>query len=184
MANRFLQSIRLVLDAAASGQFRVALIGGFALAFYGVQRATGDVDFLADGIGSDALHSVLLEGGAVCLHRSEDAANYGPGTSELSPVDFIYARRERALAMLARAKGKRVGGEALKVPVVDAEALIGLKLQGIVNEPSRRHQDEADIRALLKARVDQLDEQVLRDYYRVFEREWELDELLAELRKR
>lgn len=86
--------------------------------------------------------------------------------------------------MLARAKGQWVGGEALKVPVVDAEALIGLKLQGIVNEPSRRHQDEADIRALLKARVDQLDEQVLRDYYRIFEREWELDELLAELRKR
>ena len=46
MRNPFVESIRLVVRVAETGGFRVALIGGFALAFYGVQRATGDVDFL------------------------------------------------------------------------------------------------------------------------------------------
>jgi len=51
------------------------------------------------------------------------------------------------------------------VPVVDVEALIGLKLQAIANEPSRRGLDEADIRALLAARGPEPDLDRLRDYY-------------------
>ena len=69
----------------------------------------------------------------------------------------------------------------MQVPVVDAEALIGLKLQALVNAPARRLQDEADIRALLDARRGQLKMDVIRDYYRLFGREAELDGLLAEL---
>jgi hypothetical protein len=68
--------------------------------------------------------------------------------------------------------------------VVDAEALIGLKLQALVNAPARRMQDEADIRALLAARGDSLDETMLRDYFALFGRERQLDRLLAITRKR
>src|SRR5947199_402966 len=98
--NPFVRSIVLVLGVARRQRFRVALIGGFALPFHGVQRATGDVDFLAEARGSPALHDALLAAGARCLHRGTDAANYARGTSRLSPVDFIFARRERALDML------------------------------------------------------------------------------------
>ncbi|HUE30915.1 MAG TPA: hypothetical protein VMR79_08560, partial [Verrucomicrobiae bacterium] len=61
-----------------------------------MQRATGDVDFLVDASGSAALHDALLAAGARCLQQSADAANYAPGKSSLSPLDFIFARRERA----------------------------------------------------------------------------------------
>ena len=123
---------------------RAALIGGFALPFHGVQRATGDVDFLVDVEAADALHEALVAAGARCLHRSEDAANYS-ACAALAAVDVIYARRDRARDMLRRARPRLLRGARIRVPVVDAEALIGLKLQALVNAPERRAQDQADI---------------------------------------
>jgi len=40
--------------------------------------------------------------------------------------------------MLHRAKSRPLQGARVRVPVVDAEGLIGLKLQALVNAPSRR----------------------------------------------
>jgi hypothetical protein len=51
-ANPFVRSIALVVGVGRRKRFRLALIGGFALPFHGVQRATRDVDFLADSTGS------------------------------------------------------------------------------------------------------------------------------------
>src|SRR2546428_3900385 len=148
--NPFVNTIVLVLAVARRARFRIALIGGFALPFHGVQRATGDIDFLVATEGSAALHDALRAAGAHCLHRSADAANYARGTSRLAPVVFIYAHRKRARDMLARARSRPLGGGRLRIPVVGAEALIGLKLQALANEP-QRVQDEADIRALVTA---------------------------------
>ena len=181
--NPFVNTIVLVLAVARRARFRVALIGGFALPFYGVQRATGDVDFLVDAGGSDALHDALLAAGARCLHRSADAANYATGSSRLAPVDFIVARRARARKMLERTRSRLLRAARLRVPVVDAEALIGLKLQALANQP-RRTQDAADIQALFAARWKSLNVDIFRDHYRIFDREHDLDRLLAEARKR
>jgi hypothetical protein len=179
--NPFVRSIALVLGVVRRERVRAALIGGFALPFHGVQRATGDVDFLVDVEASDALHDALVDAGARCLHRSEDAANYSASRG-LAAVDFIYARRERAREMLRRARPMRLRGARLRVPVVDAEALIGLKLQALVNAPQRRGQDRADITALVAAKRDSLNTDLLRDYYRLFGLESDLDRLLAEMK--
>ena len=184
MRNPFVESIRLVVRVAETGVFRVALIGGFALAFYGVQRATGDVDFLVEASGSAALHEALLKAGADCLHLGLDSANYAAGCSKLTGIDFIYARRARALAMLERAATKPLRGARLAVPVLDREALIGLKLQAIANAPARRTQDRADIEALLATGRETLDLERLRDYYRLFGREDEFENWLREKKKR
>jgi hypothetical protein len=63
--------------------------------------------------------------------------------------------------------------------VVSAEGLIGFKLQALANDP-RRTQDLEDIRALLRANHRTLDPAELRDYFRLFDRESLLDELLNE----
>ncbi len=86
--------------------------------------------------------------------------------------------------MLERARPVLLRAARIRVPVVDAEALIGLKLQALVNAPSRRARDEADIRALIAAKGATLDVARLRDYYRLFGREKDLRRLLAELKKR
>jgi len=65
--------------------------------------------------------------------------------------------------------------------VVSAEGLIGFKLQALVNDP-RRTQDLEDIRALLRANPGSLDLAEVRGYFRLFDRESQLDELLGEIR--
>jgi hypothetical protein len=68
-------------------------------------------------------------------HRSPDAGNYLRGDER---VDFIYASRPAARGLLSNAATIQTAfGE---VRVVSTEGLIGLKLQGFVNNP-RRTQD-------------------------------------------
>src|SRR5262245_39617943 len=174
----FVASIELVLSAARRKRVRVALVGGFALAFHGVLRATANVDFLVDARGADALDAALTGAGAICRHRGDDAAIYASGRSGLAPVILIFARRDRAEAMLARRAWRYLRNARIRVPVVDAEGLIGLKLQALANQPDRL-QDANDIEALVAARTKPLSTRILRDYYRLFERLPELDALLV-----
>jgi hypothetical protein len=161
--------------------FRVALIGGFALPFHGVRRATGDVDFLVEAQGADALHAALSGAGYETLHRSLDAANYRGVEPPLVAVDVLYARRPPTLAMLDRATVPQGGGG---VSVVDVEGLIGLKLQAIANDPARRRQDEADIVALLTLHLPSLDRALLDEYFALFNQQDALTRFLDEARQR
>ena len=61
------------------------------------------------------------------------------------------------------------------------EGLIAFKLQAVVNDPQRT-QDLEDIRALLRANRDARDMAEVREYFRLFDRESQLDELLRQVR--
>ncbi len=184
VANRFLASIRLVLDACARDGVRVALIGGFALPFHGIQRATGDVDFLVEARAADTLDRTLLDAGLRRLHRSDETANYAADVSTLTGIDLLFARRPPTIAMLERAATYPVATGAVSVPVVDIEGLIGLKLQALVNDPRRRLRDQDDIEALVHRHVAHLDEALLREYFALFDMTDVLDSLLADARRR
>jgi hypothetical protein len=149
-----------------------ALIGGLALAPYKVVRATQDVDLIADSRMAATIHEALLALGYRCLHRSEDAGNY---QREDERVDLIYAHRPAALRLLAGARARQTPFGQLNV--VSAEGLIGLKLQGYVNNP-RRTQDLEDIRALIAANRELLDMQEVREYFQLFGKEPLLKTLL------
>ncbi|MGH7802826.1 MAG: hypothetical protein ACREQJ_00635, partial [Candidatus Binatia bacterium] len=140
-------------------------------------------DFLVDAVGADHLHEALLAAGERCLHRNEELANYESTTVELAPVDVLYARRPATLAMLERAqKGSPPNTDAdVVVPVVDAEGIIGLKVQAMANAPVRRDRERDDIRELLTAHRGRLDLELIRDYYRRFGLEDELEQLLDEI---
>ena len=175
-ASRLGKQIAEVASALNAAGVHFALIGGLALASHKVVRATQDVDLLADADKADEIEAELLKLDYRCLHRSADAANYVRGDERL---DFLYAHRPIARRLLA-------GAIELQTPlgelrVVSAEGLIGFKLQGLVND-SRRTQDLEDIRALLRANRATLDMEHVRGYFRLFERESLLDELLLETR--
>lgn len=68
-----------------------------------------------------------------------------------------------------------------RLRVVSAEGLVAFKLQGYVNDPTRTR-DLDDIRALLRAHHETLDHEELREYFRLFEREGLLEELIDEAR--
>jgi hypothetical protein len=180
VASAFLDAIRLVCEVSTQHGFRVALIGGFALPFHGVRRATGDVDFLVDADGADALDEVLVRAGYVVLHRSTEVANYRASGALVVGIDVLYARRAPTLAMLDRAS---TAMGSLDVPVVDVEGLIGLKLQAIVNDPRRRRQDEADIAALLRLHLPELNLALLEEYFALFDQQDALAQFLDEARQ-
>ena len=169
---RQIKEIILCMDSLGAA---TALIGGLALVPYNVIRATSDVDLLADAGLADAIDRELCKLGYQCLHRSADVANYVRGDER---VDFLFAIRPAAAALLASAVSYQTPFGELRV--VALEGLIAFKLQGFVNDP-RRTQDLEDIRALLRANRDRADLVSIREYFRLFDREPLLDQILANL---
>jgi len=151
-----------------------ALIGGLALASHKIVRATQDIDLLIAAEKADEVEAALSKLGYRRLHRTVDAANYARGDER---VDFLYAHRPIARRLLAAAGKLNTALGSLRV--VSAEGLIGFKLQAWINDP-RRTQDLEDIRALIRANRATLDLEQIRGYFRLFEREPLLDELLRE----
>ena len=149
-----------------------ALIGGLALASHNVIRATQDIDLLIDADIADLIDVEFVSLGYKCSHRSADAANYLRGDER---VDFLFASRPIARRLLANAGEYTTSFGVLRV--ISTEGLIAFKLQGLVNDP-RRTQDLEDIRSLLRANRETLDMQEVRVYFRLFDREPMLDELL------
>jgi Uncharacterised nucleotidyltransferase len=173
----FRAAFEAVTQAMRAEGVDFALIGGFALAALGCPRATGDIDFLIAGEHADRLARIMQRLGYAELHRSGDAANYAASDIRLGRVDVLYARRQYSRAMLARACPYAVLGET-EIKVVEAEDLIGLKVQSSTNNPKRRPLDLSDIEQLLATHPG-LDVQRVREYFRLFDREAELDAILA-----
>jgi hypothetical protein len=178
--------VRGVLERV-SGALRAArvdhaLIGGLALAAHGAGRATQDVDLLADGSRADDVHDLMQKLGYRALHRTENVANYASDDPVAGRVDFLFARRRYSQAMLARATMHPALGD-VELPIVDAADLIGLKVQSSSNDASRRRIDTADIVRLLRG-APELDLERVREYFRLFDREKELEALLAESEQR
>lgn len=167
-----LLEIHTALDAAGIGH---ALIGGLALSVHGAARATMDLDLLADGLRDADVDALLRSRGYECLYRTENVGNYLSPDRARGRIDFLFVRRVYGRAMLERAVSETVLGQQIRV--VDAADLIGLKVQSSSNDPRRMGQDMADVERLLAgAKVDL---ERVRLYFRLFEREPELDALLA-----
>ena len=170
-----------LLDVFGAEHIDCALIGGFALAALGAPRATADLDLLVPGEHADEVARIMHTLGYRELHRSADAANYAAEDARLGRVDFLFARRPYSRAMLARARPRRLGG-GTDVKVVDPEDLIGLKVQASSNNPQRLTWDLSDIERVLDAHPA-IDLERVREYFRLFGREPELDALLARRRR-
>lgn len=149
--------------------------GSLALSPHGVVRGTADIDLLVDGNVGDQVDAALRKLGYHCQYRSAEAGNY---LRQDQRVDLIYAHRPIARRLLGAAIERPTPFGPMRI--ISAEGLIGLKLQALVNDP-RRTQDREDIRGLLRANRDTLDMSEVREYFRLFDRERELDSLLHEL---
>jgi hypothetical protein len=169
---------QLAQAAAAFEESRIpfALIGGMALAAHGVFRSTIDIDLLVDGADADAADAILKRLGYERAHRSVDAATYLRSPHR---IDLLYAHRPIARRLLRGAM--EISVPLGKLRVVSREGLIGFMLQAVVNDPGRT-QDLEDIRALLRTNREPLDMAEVREYFRLFDRESQLDELLAQAR--
>lgn len=176
----FVGTLTLLREAFERLEVKAAFIGGFALQAAGITRSTTDVDFLILARDADRIKPVMAEAGFALMHESEDVLNFFGKTPALGRVDFLLAHRPYALAMLNRARTIDGLGAVRGFKTILPEDLIGLKVQSAVNDPHRENQDMSDIRSLLRRHRNAMDLGLVRDYFRVFDREQDLDRLLRE----
>jgi hypothetical protein len=147
----------------------------------GVTRTTEDIDFLVLKEDMPKVKKIMLSYGYELLYESEDVSNFLGGMDELGKIDFLHAHRKYAKSMLQRAEKKEIIGGKFKIKVVKAEDIIGLKVQSSSNDPARYHQDMADIEGVMRANYKNLDMHLIKEYFALFNREKELNEILEKL---
>lgn len=118
-----------------------ALIGGFALALHGITRATGDIDLIVLEENKNELIEGLDQIGYKLQLETKEVLHFlGPAR-----VDILLAKRPLSKQMLGRAKLDPV----LNIKFLQAEDIIGLKIQAYCNNSKRTLQDKADIQYLM-----------------------------------
>lgn len=166
--SRVIEQVCGRLDDAA---IRYALIGGFAMALRGVQRATVDLDFIMLLEDLDRADAILRSQGYKRVFHSENVSHYRSEKSDFGRIDILHAFRAPAIGMLGRADRLDVGA-GLTLPVAATEDIIGLKIQAAVNDPRRSEQDWLDIRLMVEAAAIQgssMDWQLIGDYLEIFD---------------
>ena len=136
-----------LLAAFAAADVRYALLGGYAVAYYGKPRATKDLDVLVSGRGDNAerVARALADFGAP---QNVVAAARSQAVDEVvylgaPPVRIDILRTVDGLdteAALDRAVEANIGGR--RIPILDIEDLIANK------RASGRPQDLADVATL------------------------------------
>ena len=158
-----------------------ALIGGFALHAAGHTRATQDIDLLILVDDIPKAKQALVAFGYEVAHESRDVINFHGKLRELGQIDIVQAHRQYARGMLQRAKKYDILNNKFSVKIVMPEDLIGLKVQSSSNDPKRLNRDRADIEVILQKNHGRLDLNLVREYFTLFDREAELDEMLKRL---
>jgi predicted nucleotidyltransferase len=169
--------ISSLLKSFSEYRIRYGLMGGFAMGLWGVARTTSDLDFLVDRKDLEKVDAVMKKLGYECRFRSENVSQYVSQLRLFGEVDYLHAFRSASIGMLERAVEKEIFGGELKIKVVRPEDLIGLKLQAVKNDPSRKEIDMADIKALVSARKEPLDWPQIRSYSETLDAEDLLKEL-------
>lgn len=172
---------RLLIENFEKAKVNFALIGGFALHVAGVSRATEDIDFLVEKDDMPKVKKIMLSLGYESIYESEDVSNFLGRLSELGRIDFLHAHRKYAKLMLGRAEKKEILKGKFKIKVIKPEDLIGLKVQSSSNDPKRYHQDMADIEGIMRANYKNLDMNLIKEYFALFNREGELEEIMEKL---
>jgi hypothetical protein len=125
-----------------------ALIGGLALAAYGLPRTTLDADFVTELAAQQPLIEWLENDGFETLHRSRGYSNHLHADRERGRVDFVYVDPATAEKVFGAARSMP-GPGGLPVLVAAPEHLAAMKVLALRNDPSREAQDLADLRFLL-----------------------------------
>lgn len=175
----FLKVIATVTRQMDAESLRYALIGGFAMALRGVQRATIDMDFILLLDDLEKANEIFTAAGYRRAFNSTNVSHYISDDLELGRIDILHAFRGPTLSMLDRADRIEVE-PGISLPVVQIEDIIGLKIQALVNDPTREAGDWNDIRIILETAFEkgrQIDWELLRSYLEVFKLGGELTNL-------
>jgi hypothetical protein len=176
----FKEVLTILLQRFSDSGVAVALSGGLALSTMGMFRFTRDIDFLLPVDNAEVVDRIMVDLGYEKQDFSTpEIVSYRSPLKVLGQVDFLLAKRAYTKAMLQRAKVVPVLNGALTVRTLLPEDVIGLKVQAIANDPGNRYAiDAPDIQQLLSLHRGSLNMELVREYFRIFEKEDLLDEWL------
>ena len=177
----FVLVFKFIIETFNREKIDFAIIGGLALQFSGIIRATRDIDLLIFSEDKAKVKDIMLRHRYKLLYESEDVLNFYSNNFQLGKVDFLLAHRKYAVTMLKRAEEKEILEGKFKVKVLTVEDQVGLKVQSSSNDPERLHQDMADIELLIKNNYRNLDLNLLREYFSLFERKEEFEKIIARI---
>lgn len=127
-----------------------------------------DLDFLVHGDDLKKLDELLTTLGYRQVFRTENVSQYGHDDDAWGSIDVIHAFRKISLAMLQRAKSYPAFAGTQVIKAVDPEDVIGLKVQAMFNDPTRRSQEVADIERLATLYGQKLDWDRIEEFYDLF----------------
>ncbi len=160
-----------LLEGFQEKNIRYALIGGFALGALGIQRATMDIDFLVHYDDLPKVKELMESYGYGCVFHTENVSQYVSPLQFFGGVDFLHAFRKASLEMLERATEKELFGEKLKIKVLRAEDIIGLKVQAAANNESRSNREYVDVEALMEYYKADLNWELIEEYFSLFDQQ-------------
>jgi hypothetical protein len=124
-----------------------ALAGAFALAAYGLSRATEDIDFVVDARAQRNLIAFLESLGYETTYSSEGYSNHVHPLPAMGRVDCIYVGGSTATQLFEGARVVPLGDKSLRVP--RPEHLAAMKILAMRNDPTRTFQEMADLQHIL-----------------------------------
>jgi len=175
--------LKMLMETFRAAGIDFALSGGLALSTMNMARFTKDIDFIVYEEDKEKVENIMAEFGYEKQKFSTDEiVSYGSPLKVFGQVDFLLARRKYTRAMMRNADLRPVFGGELEVNTVRPEDLIGLKVQAICNDFENRYLiDKPDIQRLLKLHRNKMDMDLVREYFRIFDKEEWLNEWLQEI---
>jgi len=151
------------------------IIGAMALGFWGIQRATIDIDFLVKAADREKIVSLMKRFGYDHAVSGNFADQFSHVVKEMGFVDFLYTNKEKGIIETSRSFK---GPDDTEVCVALPEDLIALKLDAVRNNPKREFQDWADIQAVVELLGDTLDWNKIREYCSILDMEAAYEKIL------
>jgi hypothetical protein len=139
-----------------------ALIGGLAMAAYGMVRTTLDVDLVTTTEAQEGLVEFLESMGFDTVYRSSGYSNHHHSDSALGGVDVVYVQGTTGQELFSAVRTV-AGPDETSVPVLSAEHLAAMKIFAIKNDPTRTFAELEDIRFLLT--LPGVDRNEIRGYF-------------------
>lgn len=167
----FEKVLGIIIKRFDEEKVRYGLIGGFAIGVLGISRSTVDLDFLVNKEDLRKIEEILKTVGYEGVFKSENVAQYISPVKIMGEIDFLLAFRGPSLKMLEKTIPIDVYDGKYQIKVVSPEDIIGLKLQALVNNPERQEREFADIEALMKQYSQQLDWNIVEEYFGIFNKQ-------------
>ncbi len=124
------------------------LIGGFAVNFHKVQRATVDVDFLTTKEDFQAIYGILEKEGFKKFSEKETFAQLENNKEYIKNLDFMFVDKDVLDKIVKEGRQVTIAGQDFKVPSLFH--LIALKLHAIKFDKKREYKDLVDIVDLIR----------------------------------